>query len=635
MKFQKLFNKKNTQIVSGLISAIGSFGIIESEAIYESKIMNGKHIYTYENGDIRLTAEFTVFDNGAILRKDTLTNLTDKKITVNKLSSRFLMDGNEYEVYTQYSSWQHESSGDWQKLVTTITAETQGIRTCDGATPMLGLHNLYNGKNTVFHLIPNCQWKMSVKKFPISNYECVTVECGIQDSGLCLTVNEEETIELPEIIFFEAENKTDLDSFKLHEAFNELYPRRRQPVIFNSWLYCFSKLDVDDLIKQADTASEMGFDMFMIDAGWFGSGSNWFKSVGDWEENLLTGGPKGRLKELSDYVRNKGMSFGLWFEPERAGAESETVKNHPEYYVNKTFLNFADEKARQYILDVVSKQIIKYNIKCVKFDYNATMPYDLTSEAFYRYWQGYRIFIESFKARHPDVYMTCCGGGSFRMELGQAKLFDSFWFTDNQGPYEGIRIIKDTLKRMPSAAIERWNVQKYIEGLTPNAPKKGLMIHCNNATWDFLIGVNDSFSEGFTVGGPIGFSCDIAGFSNEYKERWKKVIAEHKLNAEFFTQATARILVDSDQIIAIQYSDKKFNQCLIQIFTKVVYAYDLTIYPIVDKNARYSFNERVISGESILTDGLYVGANESSDVFTGAFKDNACITYKLNKIITN
>ena len=149
MKFQKLFNKKNTQIVSGLISAIGSFGIIESEAIYESKIMNGKHIYTYENGDIRLTAEFTVFDNGAILRKDTLTNLTGKKITVNKLSSRFLMDGNEYEVYTQYSSWQHESSGDWQKLVTTITAETQGIRTCDGATPMLGLHNLYNGKNSI------------------------------------------------------------------------------------------------------------------------------------------------------------------------------------------------------------------------------------------------------------------------------------------------------------------------------------------------------------------------------------------------------------------------------------------------------------------------------------------------------
>ena len=49
------------------------------------------------------------------------------------------------------------------------------------------------------------------------------------------------------------------------------------------------------------------------------------------------------------------------------------------------------------------------------------------------------------------------------MELGQGMLFDDFWLSDNQGPYEGIRIVKDTLKRMPSALIQRWNVQKYCE----------------------------------------------------------------------------------------------------------------------------------------------------------------------------
>jgi hypothetical protein len=95
----------------------------------------------------------------------------------------------------------------------------------------------------------------------------------------------------------------------------------------------------------------------------------------------------------------------------------------------------------------------KYNIGWIKFDFNATIPQDLTGGAFYRYWQGYREFIKAFKKRYPNVYMTNCGGGGFRLELGQATMFDSFWTTDNQGPYDGIRIIKDTLKRMPTCLL--------------------------------------------------------------------------------------------------------------------------------------------------------------------------------------
>lgn len=39
--------------------------------------------------------------------------------------SRFTLTGNEYEVYTQYNAWQHESKGVWQKLVTQIGTAAQ------------------------------------------------------------------------------------------------------------------------------------------------------------------------------------------------------------------------------------------------------------------------------------------------------------------------------------------------------------------------------------------------------------------------------------------------------------------------------------------------------------------------------
>ena len=106
----------------------------------------------------------------------------------------------------------------------------------------------------------------------------------------------------------------------------------------------------------------------------------------------------------------------------------------------------------------------------------------------------------------------------FRMEMGQATYTDSFWFTDNQGPYEGLTIIKDTLKRLPSACIERWNVQKYLEGFPAYHPDKcvGRMVSCNNATWDYAITISDEYTDAFVKGGPLGFSCDLCSFPEQW-----------------------------------------------------------------------------------------------------------------------
>lgn len=607
MRIEKFIETREYINSTGLFSVRGDFGAVNTSNGFVCQ-KNGKETtYSYQDEKVRLTATFLELDNGVILRKDSLTNLTDKEMEINKLCSRFAMDSNAYEVYSQYSGWQHENIGEWQKLVNQITVETQGIRPCDGATPMVALHNLYNGKNTVFHLLPNCQWKINVKKFPYSDKEIVLVEMGFSDSALRLKVSAKETINLPEIIFYQAQSKTDLDAYKLHRVFNDLYPRKTLPVIYNSWLYCFDILDIDALKKQVDTAKELGFEAFMIDAGWFGEGEVWFTCVGDWEENM-TSGPKGRLKELSDYVREKGLTFGIWLEPERAGKDSKALKEHPEYYIDNTLLDFANPKAREFVMEKVVKVMDKYNVGWVKLDYNATTPFDPSNQAFYRYWQGYWQFIKDFKAKYPNVYLTGCGGGGFRLDLEQAKFFDSFWFTDNQGPYDGIRILKDALKRMPTCTIDRWNVQTYCTGFPEfgNPKTVGKMISCNNATWEFLIGVPDSFVEEFMKGGPMGFSCDIASFPQEYKEKWKNVIAKYKEDREFYRTAEARILVDSECIIAIEYSNKEFDKAIIQVFTKNVYANDLTVYPVVDFDAEYLLNGDTVSGKELKEEGIFV-----------------------------
>lgn len=117
-------------------------------------------------------------------------------------------------------------------------------------------------------------------------------------------------------------------------------------------------------------------------------------------------------------------------------------------------------------------------------------------------------------------------------------------------------------------------------------------------------------------GGPLGFSCDIASFPEKYKKRWGEVISEYKKEREFFAKATARVLVDSNSIIALQYADESFDKIYVQIFTKSVYADGIIIYPAVDKSAVYTYGEREVSGAEIAEDGIYLSGLENNKCMT-------------------
>ena len=607
---------------TGLFYASGSFGILDGNLPYHLEETADGRIYTYANEQVALRAEFRQ-EGEVMVRRDSLRNLTDSVLELNAFVNRFTMDGDDYEVYTQFNGWVNESRGGWQKLVTQVTAASQGIRTCDTAAPMMAFHNCYTGRNTVFHLMPNAQWQMNARVCSFFDKNVVMLETGFGDRSLHLKVAPGEEIFLSPVIFFTAKNKTDLDAYKLHNWFNVRYPRRKTPILYNSWLYCFDRLNIDELMHQADVAAEMGFEGFMIDAGWFGYGENWSASVGDWVERQ-TSGPCGRLGELSQHVRDKGMVFGLWFEPERAVHVSRAVAEHPQYYINgglgSHFLDFANDKAVAYILDALSVNIEKYHIGWVKFDFNATIPIDPSGNGFYRYLQGQRKFVETLKARFPDLYLTNCAAGGYRMDLEQSTLFDSYWFTDNQGPYEGLQIVADTLKRLPTCMIERWTVQKYCESFPVyKGEPNGRMIHCNNGTWDFLIGIQDSYSEEFAKGGPMAFSCDLSSFSKAYKARWTEVIAKYKEDRDFYQTATARILVDTNPITVIQYADPELKTCYIQVFTRTTYADELVIFPVADANATYTWNNQILTGADILENGILVRP----------LKQNSCLVVEL------
>lgn len=625
MKYEKLFDLGSEYNgVSGLFNVSGDFGIIDG-GLAKSTVKNGNE-YTLKTERILLSSEFVLFKNGAVVRKDSLKNISDKTIVVNRLSSRFILEGYDYEVFTQFNAWQHENTGGWQRLRTQVTTSALGLRTCDGANPIMGLYNCQNRKTTVFHLVSNCQWKMNVKRHPhFSKADITVLETGFEDSGLNLKVEPGETVYLPQIIFYTSDDKLGLSTDKMHVAFNSMHPRNKLPIMYNTWLCYFDTIDFNTLCRQVDAAADMGFEIFFIDAGWFGNERRWDECIGDWIENR-EGAFCGRMAEFSEYVRSKGMQMGLWLEPERALATSTLAQEHPEYLMHGSFMDYTRKEVREHLVNTITNLIEKYKLGAMKFDFNDTFSYDPNNSAFYHYLEGQKKVIAEIRKRYPELYISGCASGGYRTDLGQSKLFDSFWFSDNQGPREGLDIYKEAIKAVPPCVIEKWNVQTFLDGVMNyfELKPKYLPVSCNNGLWTDVVSVRNDYVKGFLSGGPVGFSCDLTKFPEDFREEMSEFIRQYKIDRDFFINAKANVICDTDCFIGIQYSDEDNKQIKIHLFSKIIYQSTVTIFPIVSENYIYRVNGKSISGKDLKENGITLPLD--------IFKDNDCIFIEVERI---
>ena len=75
------------------------------------------------------------------------------------------------------------------------------------------------------------------------------------------------------------------------------------------------------LTELARQAKELGCELFVLDDGWFRERNNDLSGLGNYETDTdkLPDG----LEGLADRIRETGLAFGLWVEPESVSAESE------------------------------------------------------------------------------------------------------------------------------------------------------------------------------------------------------------------------------------------------------------------------------------------------------------------------
>lgn len=597
----KLFDKSQGE---NLWYVCGDFGKMQGEFSADPYLLKGDG---YE-----ISQKLQNNTDGVYTRRDTFYNTSERELTVNCLKSRFVLEGGDYEVYTQYNGWMNESRGKWQPLVTQITARCPSVRTALGANPFVAIWNHQTNRGVAFHLLPESTWEISVSLNPIPGAKSyVQVEMGIEAPNLALKVAPGEKMEMPEIIYYEFISKLDMDCYKLHRYCTDNYRKRKLPVMFNTWLYKFDKLSLENTLCQIPLAAELGAEYFVIDAGWFGKKTHWASGIGDWVESL-TFGYKGKMTEVADAVRKHGMKFGLWLETERAVDGSDVLDHCKKYYLpshnDSHFLNFADEEARKYIFDVTCGVIDKYGVEYIKFDFNSDLYFDASNTAFTGYFKGYQMYIQDLRRRYPDLYIDNCASGGMRMHLANCKEFDSYWHSDCQSAHEGMRLFKDAVLRLPPQVFDRWTVIESVKNVLVD--DKGVphnhIIATSDAIWKQIEGVQMSHLKGFLSGGPLGFSCDLSALSPQHFEELKKHIAQFKKDRDFWTTAECRIKADTESLFVLEFRSRDLSKVVTQVYIRHVMQKGMLLYPCLDPAKTYRIDDtETVKGSVLMEEGYY------------------------------
>ena len=296
----------------------------------------------------------------------------------------------------------------------------------------------------------------------ISSDKSIRVQGGVNDTLFSWRLNGGESFTTPQAALCYSDEGLGGMSRAYHDFFREyiINPERvnmRRPIVVNNWEATYFDFDNEKLFAIIDEAAKLGTDTFVLDDGWFGKRDDDKRSLGDWYVNDKK--LKGGLKPIIDYCKQKGLKFGLWFEPEMVSEDSDLYRTHPDWAIckagtepcrsrNQLILDFTRKEVVDYVFEVISKVLKENDISYVKWDknremtefYSASLPADRQGEFAHRYTLGFYDLAERLTKNFPNVFFEGCAGGGGRFDGGALYYFPQIWTSDDTDGLERTKI---------------------------------------------------------------------------------------------------------------------------------------------------------------------------------------------------
>ena len=220
-------------------------------------------------------------------------------------------------------------------------------------------------------------------------------------------------------------------------------------IIFNDYMNSlWGDPTTEKEVPLIDAAANAGCEYYCIDAGWYADG-NWWDNVGEWQESKQRF-PNG-LKEVTDYIRKKGMIPGAWLELEVMGINCPKLKELDDtwffirhgkrvYDRSRYQLDFRNEKVRNYATEVIDRLINEYGIGYIKMDYNiepgigTEYEADSVGDGLLEHQRAYLAWLDYIFEKYPELIIENCSSGGLRMDYAMLARY-SIQSTSDQENY--------------------------------------------------------------------------------------------------------------------------------------------------------------------------------------------------------
>jgi alpha-galactosidase len=299
-------------------------------------------------------------------------------------------------------------------------------------------------------------------KAEVDQFDHTRVSIGIQSFDFAWLLQPGESFRTPEAVMVYSSNGLGDMSRTYHKLYRTRLCRgvhrdRVRPILVNNWEATYFQFNAEKIEAIAEAASKLGIELFVLDDGWFGKRDDDTTSLGDWtvDKNKL---PQG-LGDLARRVNDKGLQFGLWFEPEMISPDSELYRKHPDWCLHvpgrrrtegrkQLILDLSRQEVREYLFETLSGILSSASISYVKWDMNrnmteigsAALSGDRQAETGHRYILGLYELLERLTARFPSILFESCSGGGGRFDPGMLYYMPQTWTSDDTDAIERLKI---------------------------------------------------------------------------------------------------------------------------------------------------------------------------------------------------
>ena len=241
----------------------------------------------------------------------------------------------------------------------------------------------------------------------VSQMQSTRLVAGVSDDDFSWTLEPGGQFAAPEVLFCYSDQGLSELSARYHRFLQRHIIRspwrdKPRPILINNWEATYMDFDAQRIWDIARQARDLGVEMLVLDDGWFGERSDDSSGLGDWQFNEKKLGCT--FDQLIGRVREMGLLFGLWIEPEMVCANTALYAAHPDWALSipgrapatgrsQLVLDMGRPDVVDYLYNLFHRLLAEHDIAYIKWDmnrnltdvYSRALPPERQGEAAYRY----------------------------------------------------------------------------------------------------------------------------------------------------------------------------------------------------------------------------------------------------------